>query len=101
MRHWLPWSTKEFSQQKNLKFQLSSRDSMAAKYTVRQAVELLFDDEFGLSDGDISEEEGEEVYSYRGGESLSKEAVEDLGSEVDTVTGGDSFSASSQEESEK
>ena len=53
MRHWLPWSTKEFSQQKKLKFQLSSRDSMAAKYTVRQAVELLFDDEFGLSDGDI------------------------------------------------
>ena len=89
MRHWLPWSTKEFSQQKKLKFQLSSRDSMAAKYTVRQAVELLFDDE-----------EGEEVYSYRGGESLSKEAVEDLGREVDTVTGGDSFSASSQEESE-
>ena len=38
-----------------MKFQLSSRDSMAAKYTVRQAVELLFDDEFGLSDGDISE----------------------------------------------
>ena len=98
MCHWLPWSTKEFSQQKKLKFQLSSRDSMAAKYTVRQAVELLFDDEFGLSDGDISEEEGEEVYSYRGGESLSKEAVEDLGREVDT--GGDGFSASSQEESE-
>ena len=91
----------EFSQQKKLKFQLSSRDSMAAKYTVRQAVELLFDDEFGLSDGDISEEEGEEVYSYRGGESLSKEVVEDLGREVDIVTGGDSFSASSQEESEK
>ena len=66
MRHWLPWSTKEFSQQKKLKFQLSSRDTMAAKYTVKQAVELLFDDEFGLSDGDISEEEGEEVYSYQG-----------------------------------
>ena len=75
MRHWLPWSTKEFSQQNNLKFQLSSRDSMAAKYTVRQAVELLFDDEFGLSDGDISEEEGEEVYSYRGGESLAKKRL--------------------------
>ena len=38
------------------------------------------------------------MYSYRGGEFLSKEAVEDLGREVDT--GGDSFSASSQEESE-
>ena len=76
---------------------------MAAKYTVKQAVELLFDDEFGLY-GDISEEEGEEVYSYwggGGGESLSKEAVEDFGREVDTVTGGDSFSASSQAESEK
>ena len=92
---------KSLVSKKNLKFQLSSRDSMAAKYTVRQAVELLFDDEFGLSDGDTSKEEGEEVYSYRGGESLSKEAVENLGREVDTVTGGDSFSASSQEESEK
>ena len=101
MCHWLPWSTKEFSQQKKLKFQLSSRDSWQRSNTVRQAVELLFDDEFGLFDGDSSEEEGEEVYSYRGGESLSKEAVEDLGREVDTVTGGDSFSASSQEESEK
>ena len=89
MRHWLPWSTNEFSQKKNLKFQLSSRDSMAAKYTVRQAVEHLFDDEFGLSDGDISTEEGKEVYSYRGGESLSKEVVEDLGREVDT--GGEFF----------
>ena len=72
MRHWLPWSTKEFSLQKKLKFQLSSRDR---SNTVRQAVELLLDDEFGLSDGDISEEEGEEVYSYRGRESLSKEAL--------------------------
>ena len=39
---------------------------MAAKYTVKQAVELLFDDECGLSDGDISKEEGKEVYSYQG-----------------------------------
>ena len=38
---------------------------MAGKYDVNQAMELLFDDEFGLSDG-TNEEEGKDTYSYRG-----------------------------------
>ena len=30
----------------------------------KQVMELLFDDEFGLSDGEISEEESEDAYCY-------------------------------------
>ena len=37
---------------------------MADKYDVNYAMELLFDDEFGLSDGEISEEESEDAYCY-------------------------------------
>ena len=41
-------------------------------------MELLFDDEFGLSDGDISEEEGENTCCYKRKTWLIKELVEDL-----------------------
>ena len=41
-------------------------------------MELLFDAEFGLSDGEISEEEGEDAYCYKGKACLTKELVEDL-----------------------
>ena len=37
---------------------------MAGKYDVNLAVELLVDDEFGLSDGEISEEESDDAYCY-------------------------------------
>ena len=37
---------------------------MAGKYDVNYVMELLFDDEFGLSDGEISEEESEDTYCY-------------------------------------
>ena len=37
-------------------------------------IELLFDDEFGLSNGEISEEEGEDAYYCR----EAKELVEDF-----------------------
>ena len=41
---------------------------MAARYSVSEAIDLLFDDDFGLSDDDLSEEESDdsmptEVYS--------------------------------------
>ena len=39
---------------------------MAGKYDVNQAIELLFHDEFGLSDVEINEEEGEGAYCYGG-----------------------------------
>ena len=41
-------------------------------------IELLFDDEFGLSSSETSEEEGEDAYCYRGEASLTKESVEDF-----------------------
>ena len=37
---------------------------MTGKYDVNEATELLFDDEFSLSDGEISEEESEDAYYY-------------------------------------
>ena len=40
----------------------------------------LFDDKFGLSCSDISEEEGEDTYCYRVEACLTKESVEDFGS---------------------
>ena len=52
---------------------------MAARYSVSKAI----DDDFGLSDGDLSEEEGDGLYAYLGDRSLSREAVEDLSRELD------------------
>ena len=37
---------------------------MAGKYDENKVKELLLDDEFGLSDGEISEEESEDGYFY-------------------------------------
>ena len=41
-------------------------------------MELLFDDEFGLSDGEISEEESEDAYCYRVKACLTKKLLENL-----------------------
>ena len=53
---------------------------MAGKYDVNEAIELLFDDEFSISGSEISEEEGEDAYCYRGEGCSTKEPVEDFGS---------------------
>ena len=37
---------------------------MAARYSVSEAIDLLFDDDFGLSVGDLSEEEGNGLYAF-------------------------------------
>ena len=37
---------------------------MAGKYDVNKAMELPFDDEFGLSDNEIIEEESKDAYCY-------------------------------------
>ena len=55
---------------------------MATRYSVSEAIDLLFDDEFSLSDGDLSKEEGYGLYPYLGDRSLSREAVEDLSGEL-------------------
>ena len=56
---------------------------MAARYTISKAIGLLFDDDFSLSDGDLSEEESDGLYAYLGDHSLSREAMEDLSRELD------------------
>ena len=56
---------------------------MAARYSVSEAIYLLFDNDFGLSEGDLREEEGDGLYAYLGYRSLSREAVEDLSRELD------------------
>ena len=38
---------------------------MAARYNVYDAVSMILDDDFGLSDGEDSDYEGEEVCGYR------------------------------------
>ena len=42
----------------------------------------MFDDDFGLYDGDLSEEEGDGLYAYLGDHYLSREAVENLSREL-------------------
>ena len=42
-------------------------------------MKLLFDDEFGLSDGEISEEENEDAYCYKEKACLTKESLEGFG----------------------
>ena len=56
---------------------------MAARDRVQEVIDLLFDDDFSLSDGDLSEKEGNELYAYVRDRSLSREAVEDLRRELD------------------
>ena len=48
----------------------------------------LHDDEFGLSDGEISEEEGKDGYCYRGEACLTKVSVEDFGSKLVSNSSG-------------
>ena len=38
--------------------------SMVGKYDVKQVIELLFDNKFGLCDGEINEEESGDTYCY-------------------------------------
>ena len=45
-------------------------------------MELLFDDEFGLSDCEISEEESEDAYCYRVKACLTKKSCENLVGQV-------------------
>ena len=51
-----------FSPQKNF----IQSGCMAGKYNVNETIELLFDGEFGRTEGEISEQEGEHAYCYRG-----------------------------------
>ena len=57
-------------------------------------IELLFDDEFGLSGSEISEEEGEDAYCYRGEACSTKESVDDIGSKLVSSSSGFSLDES-------
>ena len=52
---------------------------------VEAAVDAVLQDDFGLSDGDMSDEEGEEIYAYLGEPVVSRPAMESLGEELLTV----------------
>ena len=49
-----------------------SNHSIGARYSVSEAIDLLFDDYFRLSDGDLSEEEGDGLYAYFEDRNLSR-----------------------------
>ena len=55
--------------------------SIAGKYDVNEALDLLFDDKFSFSDGMISEE-GEDVYCCRRDAYFTKESIADLGKQL-------------------
>ena len=43
----------------------------------------MFDDDFGLSDDNLTEEESDGLYAYLGGRCLSRKAVKDSSRELD------------------
>ena len=52
------------------------------RYGVEEALEAILDDDFGLSDGPKSEEEGEDIYAYVGVPTLPRGDVEAIGFSV-------------------
>lgn len=58
---------------------------MATRFTVNEVLEAIFDDEFGLSDGEPSDEEGEGICGYLGEPVLHRAEVEELG---EAIVGG-------------
>lgn len=55
---------------------------MATWFTVEEALEALMDDDLGLSDGEASDEEGEDIYGYIGEPVLRRTDIEGLGESV-------------------
>ena len=47
-------------------------------FDVEEAISAIFDDDFGLSDGELSGEEGEDIYPYLGEPILVRSTVEEL-----------------------
>ena len=56
---------------------LQSESVMAARFSTKEVFDLVTaDDDFGVSDGDSSEDYGEDIYAYRGEYSFSSVDVE-------------------------
>ena len=51
---------------------------MATRFTTEEALDAILNDDFGLSDGEDSEMEGEDIYGYLGESVLDRGDVEDL-----------------------
>ena len=73
---------------------------VSRRYGVEEALEAILDDDFGLSDGPKSEEEGEDIYAYVGVPTLPRGDVEAIGFSVadDQPPSSDSNSAEGAEE---
>ena len=52
------------------------------RFGVDDMLDAIFDDDFSLSDGSASEEEGKDVYAYLGEPTLLLEDVETIGSSI-------------------
>lgn len=55
---------------------------MASRYTIEEALESILDDDFGLTDGESSDEDGDDIYSYAGQPVLSRADVQDIGESI-------------------
>ena len=47
-------------------------------FDVQEAISAIFDNDFGLSDGELSREEGEDIYPYLGETVLPRSTVDEL-----------------------
>ena len=66
---------------------------MASRYTIEEAI---LDDDFGLSDGGSSDEEGEDIYGYVGEPVLRRDDVNVVGDSI--VNGPDPVDRDSNED---
>ena len=77
-----------------------------SRYTIVAALEVIFDDNFGLSDGDSSDENGDDIYGYVGEPVLRQADIRDLsesivgGPLIDREEGTDNLEVSEQNESD-
>ena len=55
---------------------------MASRYTVEEAIEAILVDDFGLSDGRSSDEEGEDIYGCVGEPVLRRDDVNGVGDSI-------------------
>lgn len=66
---------------------------------MQQTISAVFDDNFGLSDGDSSEEEGEEIYPYLGEPEILRNSVKEMTNAIENAMIDDHDSDASSESS--
>ena len=55
----------------------------SGRYTVEETLTAIFEDKFGLSDGELSDEEGEEIYPYLSEPVLLRKSVDEITKVID------------------